>query len=236
MARIAAASDDLKTRAALATQVVQDRISYLMNGLDGGNYLLQSPAQTWKSASDCKAKSLLLLAMLRELDVEAEAVLVDTNMGDAVPEMLPMAGSFDHIIVRAMIDGTEYWLDGTSRATRLANMDEVPRFFHALPLREGGAELMAMAERAQSTPDRRTWLTLDSRAGVAVPALFNLKIEQTGQLAAVFEEIAEQDSEELREDGISAFVSEELGSVQITESTVSYDERRRWRPSPPRAS
>jgi hypothetical protein len=33
---------------------------------------------------------MLLLAMLREMGIESEAVLVASELGDVVPEMLPM--------------------------------------------------------------------------------------------------------------------------------------------------
>ena len=65
VAEIAAQTADPRERAALATQFVQDEVSYLLNGLNGGNYIPQSPAETWALRSgDCKAKSLLLLAVL----------------------------------------------------------------------------------------------------------------------------------------------------------------------------
>ena len=69
---------------------------------------------TWSMRyGDCKAKTLLLLAMLREMGIEAEAVAVASSTGDAVPGMLPMPGAFD------MSSSTrsrrhDYWLDGTS--------------------------------------------------------------------------------------------------------------------------
>src|SRR5690606_18060155 len=64
-------------RAALATRLVQDKVSYLLNGLDGGNYLPQDAEFTWdKRYGDCKAKSVLLLALLRRMGIDAETVLV----------------------------------------------------------------------------------------------------------------------------------------------------------------
>ncbi|GMM93042.1 DUF3857 domain-containing protein [Qipengyuania sp. MTN3-11] len=218
------AGADRKRRAVLATQFVQDRVSYLMNGLDGGNYLPQSPMATWEERSgDCKAKSLLLAAMLDALGVEAESVLVRTQAGDAVPALLPAPASFNHVIVRATIDGENYWLDGTSRGTRLANMDEVPAFYHALPLRENGAELIAIDERGQSVPDSAIRLTLDSRAGLGVPALFDISIAHTGASAVAAESLVQLDDEEATENMVRMFVSRVLGDVQMTEFAADFD-------------
>src|SRR5688500_9721984 len=111
VAAIVAAHREPLARTVAALRAVQDEIAYLANGLDGGNYIPQTPAETWeKRYGDCKAKTLLLVAMLREIGIEAEPVLVASATGDAVPGLLPMPGAFDHVIVRAVIDGESYWL------------------------------------------------------------------------------------------------------------------------------
>lgn len=225
VAAIAAQTSDPLERAALATRLVQDQISYLANGMAGGNYLPQSPQETWDYRyGDCKAKSYLLLAMLHELGVESEAVLVRSTGGDAVAELLPMASSFDHIIVRARIEGETYWLDGTSAGTRLANIDKVPRFFYALPVREGGADLVELDERPQSFPDQTVRLTLDQSAGVAVPTLFDVEIVRSGSMGAVLRSTADLDEGKLQRDAVQNIVGSELGPVQMVDYAISYDD------------
>ncbi len=82
------------------------------------------------------------------------------------PNCCPCLGDFDHVIVRARIDGWDYWLDGTSMATRLPNIGNVPPFHYALPLRPGGeADLMAMSQRDKAVPDMRMDVTVDHSAG-----------------------------------------------------------------------
>ena len=126
----------------MALELVQDKVRYLFNGMEEGNYVPQTPTQTWSVRyGDCKAKTLLLLAMLRELGIEAEAVLANSQLGDWLPRRLPTPGAFDHVIVRATIGGESLWLDGTGSGARLADLGDVPAFRHALPLRAAGAEL-----------------------------------------------------------------------------------------------
>ncbi|MEL7190294.1 MAG: DUF3857 domain-containing protein, partial [Pseudomonadota bacterium] len=73
-------------RAVAALELVQEDVRYLLNGLDGGNYLPQSVSETWdKKYGDCKAKTVILLAILEELDIDAEAVLVSSTGGNSVP-------------------------------------------------------------------------------------------------------------------------------------------------------
>lgn len=89
-------------KAFAALELVQEDIRYLLNGLDGGNYIPQSVATTWRlKYGDCKAKTVMLLAVLDRLGIEAQAVLVSTNLGNAVPESLPIPGAFNHVLVRA---------------------------------------------------------------------------------------------------------------------------------------
>ncbi len=224
IAAIAAASPDPLTRAALALRVVQDDVSYLMDGMAGGNYIPQGPEETWaKRFGDCKAKTLLLLTMLRELGIESEAVLVRTEGGDALPLLAPMPGNFDHVIVRAVIGGTNYWLDGTTGGTRLDTIDEVPRFFHALPLREEGAELIPLDVRLQTTPDRSVRLTLDHRAGLRVPAIFDIAIEYRGSMGAFWRSFAEQGTKEMREQAVGAEVAQLIGDAHVQGETIRYD-------------
>jgi len=225
VAEIAARTDNPLERAALATQFVQDEISYLMNGLDGGNYIPQSPAETWEvRTGDCKAKSMLLLAMLRELGVTAEAVLVNSQTGDSLPELLPALGNFDHMIVRADIGGEIYWLDGTNGGLRLANIGEVPRFRYALPVREGGAGLQEMAMRPQTEPDDDIRLTIDQSAGIDLPAIYEIEWRVSGAAARSYQAVALLEDTDLRNQRIEGTIGNLLGQNRPTSVDVTYDE------------
>ena len=224
-ATIMQATNDPLERAALATRLVQDKVSYLMNGLDGGNYLPQAAEFTWeKRYGDCKAKSVLLYALLRQMGIDAEPVLVTTRGGDALPELLPVPGDFDHVIVHARIDGVDYWLDGTSTATRLANIGDVPPFHYALPLRAGGADLTPMTQRDKAVPDMRMDVAMDHSAGIDLPQLFTVSIEMSGAVGAAVEAMADANDPELRRRLASNFTDRNGfdGSV-LTSLDISYD-------------
>lgn len=216
-------SSDPLERAALATRLVQEEVSYLLNGLDGGNYLPQSAEFTWeKRYGDCKAKSVLLLALLRQMGMDAEPVLVASQGGDALPELLPVPGDFDHVIVHVRIDGVDYWLDGTSAATRLPNIADVPPFHYALPLRAGGADLMPMVQRRKTYPDMVVTGTVDHSAGIDFPQLFKLTMEVSGPSGAQAEAMADANDPELLRQLASSYTAREgfkggaLSSIQLT--------------------
>lgn len=223
--RITKASQDPLTRAAMALRLVQDDVSYLLNGLDGGNYMPQTADLTWdKRYGDCKAKSVLLYSLLTRMGIDAQPVLVSTRGGDALPELLPIPGNFDHMIVRATIGGTDYWLDGTSTATRLANIAEVPAFFYALPLTPGGADLVPMKQRPLASPQMVMSIVSDYSAGVDIPPLFDMTMNIYGPQGAGFRALADEaDEEKLKELAKSFAASAGEGSA-VTDITVDYDD------------
>ena len=227
--RIAKVSPDPLTRATLATRLVQDQISYLMNGMAGGNYVPQAPADTWAQRyGDCKAKSLLLLSLLEALGIKAEVVAVSANAGDAVADSLPMPAAFDHVIVRAEIAGKEYWLDGTATGTRAANIADVPPFRHALPIRAEGSTLMAMTPRVPEAPTITVDMVIDQRGGVDMPALFTVKTRFGGYLGSNMGAAIRQASpEQMRKmvDGFAATVFREVTSdlALVTDGKMAFD-------------
>lgn len=225
VADIMRATDKPLERAAAALRLVQDDVSYLLNGLDGGNYLPQSAEETWaKRYGDCKAKSVLLTAMLGEMGIEADPVLVVTAGGDALPELLPLPGDFDHMIVRARIDGVDYWLDGTSTGTRITNIGEVPGFFHALPLTAAGSDLVPVTQREQPFPDMVMKLTADYSAGIDLPYLFELDMKLYGPQGASIQALADADDPAQLRAVAASITSESEGAGAVSSVTVGYDD------------
>lgn len=226
IARIEQANTQPLERAVAALRLVQDEVAYFLKGMEGGNYIPQRPVETWERRyGDCKAKTMLLLAMLREMGIEAEAVLVATATGDALPVMLPMPGDFDHVIVRAVIDGKDYWLDGTSSGASMTVVDEVPAFYHALPLREEGAGLIGMEQRPQRTFDVVTTTTLDHRAGLDVPTLFETVWLLRGPSAAPIRGVIGQVSDDQIDEFVKSFVASRASNATVLESKLDFDEQ-----------
>lgn len=223
--RIMGASNDPLTRAAMALRLVQDDVSYLLNGLDGGNYMPQSAELTWeKRYGDCKAKSVLLFSLLGRMGIDAEPVLVSTRGGDALPELLPIPGNFDHMIIRAKIGGTDYWLDGTSTATRLANIAEVPAFFHALPLTADGADLVPMTQRELPAPQMVMSIVSDYSAGVDLPPLFDMTMKIYGAQGAGFRVMADEADEDKLKELAKSFAASAGDGSAVTDITIDYDD------------
>jgi tetratricopeptide (TPR) repeat protein len=178
---IAARTKNPVERMAAALQMVQDDVRYQLIALGTGNYEPQRPADTWqKRYGDCKAKTLLLLSILRRLGIEAEPVMANSSMGDLVGEMLPAAQAFDHVFVHAKVAGEDYWLDGTNLGSRLADIHDVPRFGKVLPIRGTGAALIDLPRRANARPEVDVTIAYDQSAGPHLPVPYTLTLRYAG--------------------------------------------------------
>ncbi|WP_375381060.1 DUF3857 domain-containing protein [uncultured Sphingomonas sp.] len=226
VARIAGAESDPVKRAALALALVQDKVRYLFNGMDTGNYVPQSPDQTWTLRyGDCKAKTLLLLALLRALDVEAEPVLAHTTAGDLVPDQLPAAGAFNHILVRATVKGETLWLDGTGSGTKLADIHDTYPLHTVLPVRPGGAALMPVVTHASARPLAETSVDIDQSAGISLPAPMTATLTSRGPLAGFVRTIEAQAGKEDLRKFVTGIVGPAVGGrVLVTSRKISFDD------------
>lgn len=181
-ARIAAANPQPMARASAALKLVQQTVRYVYVGLDGGNLTPASAAQTWQRRyGDCKAKTVLLLALLRELGIAAQAVLVN-NAGadDGLDARLPSPRAFDHVLVRARIDGQDYWLDGTLPAVVAPATTPVMPYRWVLPLSEAGNPLEHLDWTPAPRPDQISLFEVDARAGFDQPARITSTLIQRG--------------------------------------------------------
>ncbi|MBO9499427.1 MAG: DUF3857 domain-containing protein [Novosphingobium sp.] len=176
-ARIAAAHPDASGRAAAALKLVEQQVRYIYVGLDGGNFTPASADATWQRRyGDCKGKTALLLALLRELGISAEPVLANNSgTDDGMDSRLPNPGEFDHVLVRAMIDGKDYWLDGTMPPVVPAEADPVLPYRWVLPLTADGKDIEHLPWKPASVPDSLEAYEIDARGGLDEPA----KITQT---------------------------------------------------------
>ncbi|QNQ08058.1 DUF3857 domain-containing protein [Sphingomonas alpina] len=225
VAKIMAADSDPLKRTALALALVQDKIRYLFKGMDGGNYVPQTPTQTWSLRyGDCKAKTLLLLAMLHQMGIEAEPVLASSQLGDALPDRLPSPGAFDHVFVRATVAGETLWLDGTGAGTQFADIRDTPAFRNVLPLRTAGAALMPLPMRPSARPEMAAEVELDESAGANFPAPFKAAMTMRGPLAQLMKAGAAQASKDQLTEMAKKMSENLVTSPTIITRRLSFDD------------
>jgi len=197
VATIAAAATDPRQRTAMALQLVQDKVRYFAVSMNGGNLVPQTPQQTWaKRYGDCKAKTLLLLAILHKLGIDAEPALANLQNGDLVQSRLPSVAAFNHIFVLAHVGGQTLWLDGTGMGTRLADLDDVAAYHWVLPVRAEGADLLQAPPKVPARPEVEFQFDDDMRGGLTILAPRHVQMLLRGAAAGqVDAQIANLDAE-----------------------------------------
>jgi hypothetical protein len=181
---IAARTSDPKARAFAALRLVEDKTRYFFIGMGDGSYVPAAADDTWaRRFGDCKAKTALLLALLKNLGVEAEPVLVNLGAGDGIDELPPSLAAFNHVIVRVKIDGKSYWLDGTRTGDTNPQSMHAPPHKWGLPVRSNGADLEKIVEPQITVPTISTVYRLDASKGLETLAAAKIEITYSGILA-----------------------------------------------------
>jgi Domain of Unknown Function with PDB structure (DUF3857) len=123
-------------RVMAALRAVQDDLRYVSLSIGDGGLLARLPAVTTASGfGDCKDKALLLRTMLDKMGIEAYVALTDLDEGYGLVDLKPALWSFDHAIVKVVVDDVAYWMDPTaSHEAGDIYSAATPDYGYALPL------------------------------------------------------------------------------------------------------
>lgn len=227
-AKIRAANATPEARAMAALRLVQDQVRYVYVGLNLGGYTPAAADLTWsRRFGDCKGKTALLLALLRELGIEAEPAMVNTAGGDGLEERLPVFSAFDHVLVRTVIGGRTYWLDGTRSGDRRLEALPVPDYRWALPVRQAGAGLERLVPREPTAPLEERSVKLDLRGGPDQPAPLEAEQLYREDAAALFNLAAKQMSPQDLDKAVRAFWLDRYAWATPTAVAYAYDDAHR---------
>ncbi len=131
-------------RVAAALEFVQSSIRYFSVALGESSHRPAAPnIVLQRRYGDCKDKSLLLIALLKELGIHSEPVLLDVARRKGLDKFLPSPQVFDHVIVRAEVDGEAFYLDPTrlGQHGRLARMGQAHEGAQVLVIAPGTRQL-----------------------------------------------------------------------------------------------
>jgi tetratricopeptide (TPR) repeat protein len=223
--RIRAASPTDEARAAAALRLVQDQVRYLALSMGEGGYVPMSADEVWRSRyGDCKGKTVLLLALLHGLGIEAEAAMVSTTNGDGLPDRLPLVGWFNHVIVRATIGGATYWMDGARVGDRDVADLTPPSYRWALPIRAEGAGLLSIDQPPSAAPNLETVLEVDATAGLDAEADLTMNFIYRGDSAVQARQQVGSVPRDQLETMMRASMNDESGAVRMESFDTRYDE------------
>lgn len=173
VARIKSEHSAPEARALAALRLVQDEVRYVALTLGEGGWLPVSASEVWaRRQGDCKGKTVLLVALLRELGIDAVPVLVSSS-NLSLDKYLPMVSAFDHVIVKARINGETYLMDGARIGDRSLTPDVPLVHEYALPVVEG-ARLEQIPLRLPPRPTGAMHVEIDFSDGIYSPARVTL--------------------------------------------------------------
>jgi transglutaminase-like putative cysteine protease len=225
IAKISAASPSPKVRAALALALVQTKVRYEFVGLNDGGYVPATADQTWsRRYGDCKGKTALLLALLHGLGIEAQPVLVSHSQGDGLNERLPQLAYFDHVLVRAHIDGRWYWLDGV-RPGDPSSIDDIttPAFQWGLPVQVLDGDLTRIDPPPPAAPLYEVTARVDASGGLQAPAPARLQLVYRGDQALAVEVALRSISRELADKALRGLLAKLSSTLDIKSVDWSFD-------------
>lgn len=226
IARIRSATPDPKARAALALALVEEKVRYVFLAMNNGGLVPADADQTWsRRYGDCKGKSVLLLALLHGLGIEARPVAVNIRGGDGLDARLPMTQLFDHVLVEATIDGQIYWLDGTRLGDRSLDHLLVPYYHWGLPLVPDAAGLVQMVPAPLTAPVAETTIFVDASTGVARPIPFHVEAAIHDYGAVVMQQRLANLTPAQLDAGLRSFWSRQYDFVSINSVSATYDDK-----------
>ena len=141
-------SQDKEEQIQKIIEYVQNQVVYLYDAEFMHGHVPQSTDKTLLSKSgDCKAKSLLLIRLLKTIDVPATFVLVNYQSDLFLKTCAPSPFVFDHAIVKVTYQDQDFFVDPTSTgASGILPARTEPYFSYYLPIEEE-AKLMHKSKR-----------------------------------------------------------------------------------------
>ncbi len=151
---IAEAYPRAQDRALHALRLVQEDVRYLGIEIGLGSHVPRPPEVTLERGyGDCKDKSVLLVAALQHLGVEAAPTLASLDIGDLLHKLPPSIDMFDHVIVEFEIEGQKFWVDPTlSHQGGLTESLAKLKYGYVLPIRDGQTDLVKLDEPLPELP------------------------------------------------------------------------------------
>lgn len=123
VASIRAAYTTDEDRVIAALDFVQKEVRYLGIELGAGGYIPRAPQLVVdRRFGDCKDMTVLLIAILHGLNIQADPVLVSQQYQGAVATQQPTHAAFDHVITQVTLGTKTYFFDPT-RGEQLGDLE-----------------------------------------------------------------------------------------------------------------
>ena len=145
----------LQEKATALLRFVQSEIRYMGIELGSSSFIPHPTTEILQRRfGDCKDKTLLLIALLKAIGIEAYPMLVNTDRTAFVREAMPGATQFNHVITQLTLDGQTYWVDPTITMEKgLINSDEAAYYRYGLVLSDTTNNVSPILREKRKQPD-----------------------------------------------------------------------------------
>jgi transglutaminase-like putative cysteine protease len=223
---IVGGNGDSEKRILTALSFVQHDIRYLGIEMGAGSHRPSRPSDVVKRKfGDCKDKALLFVSLLGRMGEKACPALVLSDGGKALSGVLPSPLAFDHVIVRLERGGRYYWLDPTMTYQK-GMLDSLyqPDYGYALPLEEGGGELISMTGKPYGEPTIDVIQDFDLSGGTGEPAGYTVQTVRRGDNADyIRERYANRTKKEMQDDYLGV-LAKEYGGIEVAKDFTFEDD------------
>lgn len=163
---------------------------------------------------DCKDKATVIVTFLRELGIEANLVILRTQMRGDFNSDLPSLAPFDHAI--AYVPALDLYLDGTAEQTGIHELPVMDHGALGLLILDGKAKLVHLpkADPNKNAITRELQVTLDKTGS----AKLNLSYLVQGYAAPGFR--SRFGSESNRKDRLASDLSQEFPGLSLDEKSI----------------
>ncbi|KRR18260.1 hypothetical protein CQ14_25435 [Bradyrhizobium lablabi] len=180
--------DSDQARVSAALEFVQTNIRYFSVSMGESSHRPAPPDEVQRRRyGDCKDKSYLLIALLRELGIQSRPVLLQQGRKSGLERTLPSAQFFDHAIVQVTVEGSSFYLDPTrlGQYGRLDRMGQAHEGAQVLIVAPETSELSTIASAniaelvRQDTAERATLSSFSEPGQLQIRIVWNgVKAEQ----------------------------------------------------------
>lgn len=208
-----------------ALRFVQKTVRYMGIEVGPGSHAPNSPAVVLaRRYGDCKDKTLLLLTLLKALKIEAFPALVNTKKGRGILNAQPSPYAFNHVIVHAVIDGVEYWLDPTMQP-QMGALNDIYQGNHgyALVIRQNQIDLTEMKYGPATSYVSKVIAVYDTSAGWGKPVNLTVTTFMEGRSAERFRSKLALESVETIQKQLANYYAKYYPEIGVVQTYNRYD-------------
>ena len=136
----------IQSKVNVTYRLLQQNTRYVSIQLGVGGYQPFPAEDVWRTGfGDCKGLSNLMVAMLKEVGVPAQYVIIGTDQRRLFPDFAN-ASQFNHAIVMVPLEGDTLWLECTNQHTPLGYVHSQMAGHDALAITSQGGDLVRLPQ------------------------------------------------------------------------------------------